>query len=160
MFWELVATLCAALGFAGVALSIKWFWKRAPRWLVPAAAALGVMAFQIYQEYTWYPYTVSNLPAEAVVVAELTETRFYRPWSYVKPQVSRFIAADTANVRENSAYPQWRKVSLYFFERGQPAHTLVAQIDCATRLQADDNGDKLVWGKMPYTEKLVSAICS
>lgn len=159
MFWELVATLCAALGFAGVALSIKWFWKRAPRWLVPAAAALGVMVFQVYHEYTWYPHTVSRLPPEAAVVAESTETRFYRPWSYFKPQVSRFIAADTANVRQNSAYPQWRKTSLYFFERGQPAHTLAVQIDCGKRLQADDNGGEPVWGQTPYTEKLAAAVC-
>ncbi|WP_274572220.1 hypothetical protein [Neisseria leonii] len=160
MFWELVATVSAALGFAGVALSVKWFWKRAPRWLVPVSAALGVMVFQVYQEYTWYSHTASRLPAGAEVVAESKETRFYRPWSYIKPQVSRFIAADTGNIVPNHTYPHWKKVTLYFFERGQPAHSLPVLVDCADGVQADAAGSAPVWGKTAYTGKLVGVVCT
>ena len=41
MLWELIATIVAGLGAAGIALAIRFISrKKAPRWLVPAFAGL------------------------------------------------------------------------------------------------------------------------
>ncbi len=67
MLFEFIATMAAAFGMAGLALIIthlsKLAGKRAPKWLVPLFAAIGIFTFQIHQEYNWYSQQVSTLPA-------------------------------------------------------------------------------------------------
>ena len=63
-------------GAAGIMMMIRLFIKKLPKWLVPAAAGLGMIGFQVYSEYTWFSHTRSLLPESAVVVAEVRKTRF------------------------------------------------------------------------------------
>ena len=168
MIWEFVATISAGLGAAGIMMMIRLFVKKLPKWLVPAAAGLGMIGFQVYSEYTWFDHTRSLLPASAMVVAEVPESTFYKPWSYVKPQVLKFVAIDstkTASVGENG---QVLQTNLYFFERRMSAQTWPILINCQTRLQANapqqNNGEPLsidadAWSKTDYSEKIAQAIC-
>lgn len=136
--------------------------KKLPKWLVPAGAGLGMLLFQIYSEYTWYGHTRS-LPAETVVVAEIAETAPYKPWSYLKPQVLRFVAVDTAKLLDAGGGKV--QANLYFFERRMSANTWPVWIDCEKRLQANVTGTKNgvpsagKWGKTEYTEKIAGAVC-
>lgn len=164
MIWEFLAIASAGLGAAGVMMILRLFAKRLPKWLVPAAAGLGMIGFQVYSEYNWYPHTRSLLPESAVVVAEVPHTAFYKPWSYVAPQILKFVAVDTAKTAPVGNDGRLLQTNLYFFERRMSAHTLPVLIDCQNRTQAydhggEDSGGKIEWGTTAYTDKLVDAVC-
>lgn len=66
MLYEFIATIAAGFGLAGIALIIthlsKLAGKRAPKWLIPLFAAIGIFGFQIQQEYSWFDQQVTQLP--------------------------------------------------------------------------------------------------
>lgn len=141
MLFEFIATIAAGFGLAGVALIIthlsKLAGKRAPKWLIPLFAAIGIFAFQIHQEYNWYGQQVSKLPEGVQVVKTAESTEWFRPWSYIKPQILRFIAADTANVATQVENPNMHLVNLYLFERRRSVQKVPQVIDCSAPARAD-----------------------
>lgn len=165
MIWEWIATLFAGLGAAGIILGLKLFIKKMPKWAVPAGAGLGMILFQVYSEYTWYGHTRSLLPQGTEIVAEIPETAFYKPWSYLKPQVLKFVAVDTAKTLPVNSDNQIIQANLYFFERRMSANTWPVLIDCGKKLQANvkhvENGipQPDSWSRTPYTEKIAEAVC-
>ena len=141
MLFEFIATIAAAFGMAGLALVIthisKLAGKRAPKWLTPLFAAIGIFAFQIHQEYNWYTQQVNLLPKGVNVVKTAQSTQWFRPWSYVKPQILRFIAADTGNASVQVDDPNMHLVNLYLFERRRSVQKILQVIDCETPARAD-----------------------
>ena len=127
MFWEILATIFSGFLLAGLVLPIRMFYKKAPKWIVPVAAGLGMIGFQVYSEYTWFDETKAKLPAGSIIVAEVPKSTWFRPWSYVKPQVLQFVVLDTANISTND---QIKSANLYFFERRSPAYPLGISVDC------------------------------
>ena len=141
MLFEFIATIAAAFGMAGLALIIthlsKLAGKRAPKWLIPLFAAVGMFAFQINQEYNWYPQQVAKLPEGVTVVKTAESTEWFRPWSYVKPHTLRFIAADSGNAVVQVDNPNIYLVNLYLFERRRSVQQVPQVIDCAAPARAD-----------------------
>lgn len=141
MLFEFIATIAAAFGMAGLALVIthlsKLSGKRAPKWLIPLFAAIGIFAFQIHQEYNWYDQQVSKLPKGVQVVKTAESTEWFRPWSYVKPQILRFIAADIGNASVQVDNPNMHLVNLYLFERRRSIQKIPQVIDCNAPARAD-----------------------
>ena len=141
MLFEFVATVAAAFGMAGLALIIahlsKLSGKRTPRWLVPLFAAIGIFGFQIHLEYNWYDQQVRQLPEGVEVIKTANSTAWFRPWSYVKPQILRFIAADTGHASIHADDPYMRLVNLYLFERRRRVQKILQVIDCAAPARAD-----------------------
>lgn len=163
MIWELFATAAAGFGAAGIMMMIRMFAKRLPKWWVPAAAGLGMLGFQIYSEYSWFDHTRSLLPPSAAVVAEVPKTAFYKPWSYLKPQVLQFVAVDSAKTEIIDKQIPVIQTNLYFFERRMSAHTLPVWINCRTRMLAlnlpQDGGQAIEWGKTEYSSQTAAAVC-
>ncbi|WP_416191033.1 hypothetical protein [Neisseria sp. CCUG12390] len=160
MLWELIATVSAGFGAAGIALIVRTVFKKLPKWMIPAAAGLGMIGFQVFSEYTWFEHTRSRLPSETAVVAEIPETAFYKPWSYIRPQVLKFVAVDTANIETVDKERNIRRANLYFFERRMSAQTLPVWIDCGNGLQTDiADPSAQVWGKTEHTANIVAAVC-
>ena len=141
MIFEFIATIAAAFGMAGLALIIthlsKLAGKRAPRWLIPLFAAIGMFAFQINQEYSWYGQQVQKLPEGVEVVKTAKSTEWFRPWSYAKPQILRFIAADTGNASVQVDNPDVYLFNLYLFERRRSVEIVPQVIDCSIPARAD-----------------------
>lgn len=141
MLFEFIATIAAGFGMAGLALIIthlsKLAGKRAPKWLIPLFGAMGIFGFQIHQEYDWYPQQVSQLPEGVTVVKTAESKEWFRPWSYIKPQTLRFIAADTGNATANIAEKNIYLVNLYLFERRRSVQKIPQVIDCAAPARAD-----------------------
>ncbi|MBV0934033.1 hypothetical protein [Marinobacterium weihaiense] len=101
MIWNLVATVFAGLGAAGIALILRLLsGKKLPKWIIPVFAGLGMLAYQIYTEYTWYEFKRSQLPAGAEVVATETDSMIWRPWTYLKPMTVAFTVVDTGSVSD------------------------------------------------------------
>ena len=141
MIFEFIATIAAAFGMAGLALIIthlsKLAGKRAPKWLIPLFAAIGMFVFQINQEYNWYPQQVAKLPEGVTVVKTAESTEWFRPWSYIKPHTLRFIAADSGNAVVQVDNPNIYLVNLYLFERRRSVQKIPQVIDCTTPARAD-----------------------
>lgn len=141
MLFEFIATIAAAFGMAGLALVIthlsKLAGKRAPKWLIPLFAAIGIFGFQIHQEYHWFPQQVAKLPTGVTVIKTAESTEWFRPWSYVKPQILRFIAADNGNAVAQVENPDIYLVNLYLFERRRSVQQIPQVINCAAATRAD-----------------------
>jgi len=170
MLWEFIATIVAGLGAAGIALIIrKISQNKAPRYIVPIFAGLGMLAFQIQGEYSWYQHQASRLPEGVVVVKTVEETAVWRPWSYLYPQTLRFIAADVANMSANKVNPELKLVDLYFFARRSEARRVVQVIHCGQHARADfseqldlplDNSPVSdSWQKLSATDPLMLVVC-
>lgn len=138
MLWELVATVFAGLGAAGIALMLrKISGKKLPRYLVPVFAGLGMLGFQIHGEYNWYSHQVSLLPEGVVVVKAVEEQTSWRPWTFVKPQITRFMAVDVKNSAANSNNNDLVLANLYLFERRQAAINVKLVVHCKEQKRAN-----------------------
>ncbi len=130
MFWEILATVFCGFLLAGLVMPIRLFYKGTPKWLVPVAAGIGMIGFQVYSEYSWANNTITKLPDDSVVVATVPKKTWFRPWSYVKPQVFQFVVLDKSSIQISADNPALKKATLYFFERRAAAHPLGISIDC------------------------------
>lgn len=141
MLFEFIATIAAGFGLAGIALVIthlsKLAGKKAPKWLIPLFGAIGIFGFQISQEYSWFGEQVGQLPEGVHVVKKVEEGTWFRPWTYVKPQTLRFMAADSGHARANADNPDIYLVNLYLFERRRSVQQVPQVVDCAAPARAD-----------------------
>lgn len=160
MFWDIIAMVVAGFLFAGLAMPIKMFYKKSPKWLVPFMAGLGMMSYQVVSEYTWFGTTKAKLPEGSMVVATVPSTTWFRPWSYVKPQVFQFVVLDKANAKP--FLDDIIKAEVYFFERRLPAQKLDTLFDCTSGLQTyvfNHDMTKLNWQKLDYTDEALKLVC-
>lgn len=160
MFWDISAMIVAAFLFAGLAMPIKIFYKKTPKWFIPFMAGLGMMSYQVFSEYTWFDNTKSKLPEGSVVVASVPTTTWFRPWSYIKPQIFQFVVLDTANV--TAIDEKTKQAQVYFFERQLPAQKLDVLFDCQKDVQTyvvNNDLSRLNWEKLAYTDYALKLIC-
>lgn len=170
MFWELIATIVAGVAAAGVVMLLgKLLRGRLPKWLMPVAAGAAMIAMAIYNEYGWYPRTLATLP-EGLEVVETVESRsWYRPWTYLRPFVVRFVAVDRATLRTHEAQPDYRLADVYLFGRWAPIHRLPVLGDCAgwrraaltdgITFEADGDVTGADWADVVEDDAIVTALC-
>lgn len=138
MFFELIGTVAAGVATALLVWAINRTLKgRLPSWLVPVAAGAAMLAATISSEYSWFSRTQSNMPEGFVVAETVEEIKFYRPWTYVKPFVSRFIAVDQLTARTHPDHPDQRIVDLVIYGRWARTAKIPALFDCAAHARAD-----------------------
>jgi hypothetical protein len=119
MFWTFVATIFAGLGAAGIALGIRAITaQKAPKWIIPAFAGAGMLAFLIYGDYTWYDLKRSQLPPEAEIVGTESDAQLLRPWTYLAPYVTAFSIVDTESLARDTGNPDVVRFTLYRFHQG------------------------------------------
>lgn len=166
MIWELIATIFAGVGGAGIALLLRKLTRQnAPKWLVPAFAGMAMLGFQIQGEYGWYEHQASLLPEGVVVVKAVEEKAPWRPWSYIFPQTMRFIAVDVANSARNTVNPDLVLADLYFFERRSLAKRVPQVIDCHLGARSDflkaneDSVDQPKWHSLKANDPLLTTLC-
>lgn len=97
--------------------------KRLPRWIVPAAAGLGILGYQIYMEYSWYERTRARLPAQTVVTEVRQTPAFWRPWTFVVPINMGFSVVDSSKIQLAQADGERiARFRLYSFEQAFVDH--------------------------------------
>ncbi len=165
MFLELIATFAAGLGAAGVVLLLNMATRgRLPRWAMPVAAGAAMIGVGISNEYGWGGRTAAQLPEGVVVIETVTESDWYRPWSFVVPMTTRLAALDTASTRTNPAAPDLRLADLYLFARWRPAAMIPQLIDCAGASRADVTdaalADPAAADWRPANAALIDAACA
>lgn len=138
MFFELIGTIVAGIAAGLIVWAINRTLKgRLPSWLVPVAAGVAMLLATISSEYSWFSRAQSNMPEGFVVAETVQEQKFYRPWTYAKPFVSRFIAVDQASTRRHPSHPEQRLVDLVIYGRWARTAKIPALFDCAANARAD-----------------------
>ena len=160
MIYEFIATITAGFGMAGIALIIrhisKLLGKTTPKWLIPVFAGIGMLGFQIYQEYYWYDQQSANLPEQVEVIKTFEESTWLRPWSYVKPQIVRFAAIDKNSIEINQQNTNLRKVNVYLFERRISTKIVPQVVDCSQAIDINANKD----AQKAAQASLLQAVCT
>lgn len=170
MIFELIATVVAGFGGAGIALLLnKVLGGRLPRWLTPVAAGLAMLAATIANEYGWYDRTAASLPEGFEIAATVENRAFFRPWAHVFPFVTRFLAIDTASMRTHDALPGQKMVEVYAFGRWTQPQRQRIMVDCTEGRRADITAQSgfesdgriagLVWRETGHDDPLVKTAC-
>ncbi len=138
MLLEFIATIALGLGIAGLVMALNLLLgRRLPRWIVPAAAGLGMILFLVYLEYSWADRAADQLPEGVVVTSKSSQSMWYRPWTYVSPLSLRMIAVDTRRTRTHPDRPELVMTTVVLFERWMPTREIPAVFDCRNRRRAD-----------------------
>lgn len=138
MLLELIATFTVGFGVAGISLlAIRLSGRRLPRWMTPASAGLAMIAFTIWSEYHWFTRTTEALPEQIIVTSANEASQPYRPWTYLFPQVNRFVAMDTTSLKTNPKFPDQVMVNLLLMARWAPGVEVPVLFDCAGGRRAD-----------------------
>lgn len=166
MIWDLIATIVCGLGAAGIALGIRALsGNRAPRWLIPVFAGLGMMGYQIHIEYIWFDHKASMLPEEAIVVSTEKNSAPWRPWSYVYPQVTAFTVLDTSSIRQDRSNENVMQFYMYRFEKliSDPVTDQVYLLNCDSNelLPLDESRDPVIKSlrRLPGSNPIVEEVC-
>ena len=138
MFFELIGTLVAGVAAAILVWALNRPLKgRLPKWLAPVAAGGAMLYATISSEYGWFARTTAVLPNGMVVADAIEERAIYRPWTYAKPYVTRFVAVDLASVQTHENHPNQRIVDLVFYGRWSRTAVVPMLFDCAAKATAD-----------------------
>ncbi|MBE3637127.1 hypothetical protein [Mangrovicoccus algicola] len=171
MFLELIATVFAGIGAAGLVMALNWTTgRRLPRWLMPVGAGAAMIAMTLWSEYNWYDRTVAGLP-EGIEVAEVSEARqIYRPWTYALPYVDRFLAVDVGGMQSNPARPGEHIANIYLMGRWQPVKSFPVAVDCGglrraalmdeARFGEDGAVEGAAWTQVSAGDPVLSAACA
>lgn len=170
MFVELIATVFAGIGCAGIVMLLNMLsGRRLPKWLMPVAAGAGMIGMTISNEYTWFGRTAERLPDGVEIALTVDEQSWLRPWTQLRPYTKRFVAVDVAGLRRNAAQPDQRLVDLYFFGRWSPVNLTPMLLDCAgarsavlidgAEFAADGAVSDADWQAMPAGDPILALVC-
>jgi hypothetical protein len=138
MFFTLISTFVLGFAVAGlVMLANRLAGGRLPRWSMPAAAGIAMLAYTIWTEYDWHPRMIRGLPAGLEVVQTYETSNVLQPWTLVKPRVNRLVALDRPSIQTNGNDPRYRKASLYLFARFDQPRELRQIYDCEANRRID-----------------------
>ena len=161
-----------AIGFAAagfVLLAFRLRGKKPPRYLIPLAAGLSMVGYALWSEYSWASRTIAGLPDHVTVVKRIPSSAPWKPWTYIFPQVDRFIAVDSAEIRRNDRLPGLVLAEVILVARLEPAVTTRQLFDCPQARRADviasddftDEGLPLNpdWVALELDDDLYKAVC-
>lgn len=148
MLLEFIATITAGAGAAGFILALQKLTRITfPKWAMPAAAGAAMLAFAIWSDYSWYARTVEGLGEGKVVATTIEKRQLWRPWTYLAPVTTRFIALDKDGAKVDGGTVV---TDMYLMARRGDAAIVPTAFDCLLGRRADLAGLK----KAPITEML------
>lgn len=170
MIFELIGTFVAGAAAALLFWAINRTLKgRLPGWMMPVSAGAAMLIATISSEYGWFSRTEASMPEGMIVAQAIEEQVFYRPWTYAKPFVSRFVAVDRATMRTHPKQPDQRIVDLVFYGRWTRTAKVPVLFDCAGGKRADiadgiefgEDGAVLnaQWVDVPASDPVLKAAC-
>ncbi|MBA5777184.1 hypothetical protein H2509_08600 [Stappia sp. F7233] len=171
MLLGLVGTLVLGIAVVGCLMFLnKLTGKRLPRWIFPAGAALGMLTFHIWNEYTWFDRTAADLPAHVAVAETYTTSTVIQPWTLVFPRINRYAAVDLSTVKTNDKAPGYRLAEVYLVTRFTPTAATQQIFDCPGGRRAflgrsdtfgeDGLPEGAAWESLDKTDPMLSKVCS
>lgn len=138
MIWDLMASISAGFVAGGIFLFLRRVVRLPlPSWAVPAAAGATMVLYAVWSEYSWFGRVSQTLPESVVIAMKNESSAPWRPWSYVRPMTTRFVAFDRAALRTHDAAPGQKLATLMLVGRWEPLRTVPVLYDCAGARRAD-----------------------
>jgi len=170
MILEFIAALTSGIALMGVLMLVdRLTGQRMGRWVFPAAVGLGMLAYSVWSEYSW----ASRVIAPDGHYVEVTRNQsgvWYRPWTYLWPQVNRIIALDRRFQRTHPDQPHLVQIRVVRLERWLPESAFLAVFDCdegalapmvdGVELMADGTVAGADWVPMPADDPMLRGACA
>lgn len=138
MIYHLLITILVGIAAAGaVMLARQLSGRRVATYLVPVAAGLAMLTYNVWHEYTWFDRTVARLPNSIEVLKSDASASLFRPWTHVVPNTSRMLLLDTSRTLRNAATPDLVMVALVEAERLKSTQKRRLLYDCASKRASD-----------------------
>ena len=170
MILEFIAALTSGVALMGVLIIVnRLTGRRMGSWVFPAAVGLGMLAYSVWSEYSWASRAI--LPGSPYVeVSRSHNSVWYRPWTYLWPQVNRIIALDRRHERTHPDQPQLVQARVVRMERWIPESAFIAVFDCdagalapliaGVELMPDGTLEGAEWVPMPADDPIVRGACA
>lgn len=159
MLLEFIATISAGVGAAGLVLLMQKLSGGAfPKWLMPAAAGLAMIAFSIWSDYSWAGRAQEGLGPDKVVATTVDKKQIWRPWTYLAPVTTQFIALDKADAKVDGAIVQ---TDMYLIARRAESAIVPMSFDCQNARRSDVTGDLSTadWVDMDQNDPILRTAC-
>jgi hypothetical protein len=138
MLIDMIATVSAGVGVAGLYLLLrKLMGGHLPKWVLPATIGAGMLGYAVWSEYSWYPRVTAALPDAVEIILVPEDTSPFRPWTYIFPLSTRFMALDGTTLQTSAENPAFRQAELMFVTRWMPTQRVPIAFDCAGGRHAD-----------------------
>ncbi|MDH3264778.1 MAG: hypothetical protein OEM24_12365 [Paracoccaceae bacterium] len=171
MFLDFIATAAAAFAAAGIVLFLVRVLRiRLPKWILPVGAGAAMLGYAIWSEHSWFPRVTAALPPATEVAWNNEETSWWRPWTYLVPLTTRFIAVNKGSIKTHEAAPGQRLAEVLLIARWQGTITVPVLFDCEGARRADLLGgaefgpDGAVvgaeWHQLPADDPVLFVACS
>lgn len=138
----LLGAIAAGFAGAGVILAANLvLGGRLPKWTMAVAAGAAMLGMTLYLEYDWFDRRSAQLPETVEVVWQNGARQIWRPWTYVFPLTTRFIAIDMDNVGTHPEQAGLRLTDILFVQRWTRDRLVKAMVDCDTGQSAQVRDD-------------------
>jgi hypothetical protein len=170
MLIDLMVLVAAAFCGGGVALIARHLSRwRLPKWIVPVAAGAAMLTATVAREYSWYGEQLAALGDQVTVVSAPAERVFYRPWTFVVPLTSRFIAVDGKQEVQSETVPGLKVAMVVVEQRWARKQAFQVAVDCTAGRRAellegaeiapDGSLSGTTWLDVGLADPLVAAAC-
>lgn len=163
-----IGIFAACLAFI-VRHSLKRRGRSLARWVMPAAIGASMIAYSVWNEYTWFERIRSSLPDSVAIVGKGERSVFWAPWTLVAPVTVRFIALDTRTRVESEQRAGLVLTELLLVERWSPTRRAAVAFDCNRSMRADLGGSARIapdgtleggqWRSMSAGDPVLMAAC-
>ncbi|MCC9620280.1 hypothetical protein LPB41_01140 [Thalassospira sp. MA62] len=171
MYVFIFTTVVVGFASAGVVMVLfRLLGRKAPKYLIPLVAALGMFGYMIWDEYTWFDRYAARLPDNITVIQMFQDETAFAPWTLVVAPTSRFTAIDRNKLVTNPDNPDQKQVTTLLLKKGGETLALTHLIDCAQarrgyitpQTELDDNGFPIgmtEWFSLDASDPLRMAVC-
>ncbi len=138
MLIDFIAMACVGAAMAGIFLALRKILKeRLPKWALPAVIGAGMLSYSVWSEYSWYSRVAAALPEQVTILAAPRDTSPMRPWTYIAPPITRFMALDGTVLRTSTENATIKQGEIMLVQRWHKTNRVAVGFDCAQWRHAD-----------------------
>ena len=142
MIITILGAAVLAIAVAGaILLGFRLAGRKPPPGTLPLAAGVALIAFFVWNDYTWYRRTSAQLPDHIQVARTYPSSHMLQPWTYLVPHIARFSAVDTGSLKRNDSAPGYVLARIFLAERYVPTIEAWQIYDCNGGRSADVGKD-------------------
>lgn len=168
---EFIGAFVAAIGMVGVMLFVNRVLLRGffGRWIYPAAAGAGLLAFTLWAEYSWPARALAVQPGLRLATANEVSL-LYRPWTLIWPQSTRIVAVSSVTTLTHPEQPDLVLTQVVLLSRWEALRAFPMVFDCARNagaelapgvsLNADGTLEGAGWSMLEADDAVLRTACA
>lgn len=169
--FEIISLAAVAFAVWGLVLALfrLVLRRRPPKYVAPLVIGLSLIAFVIWNDYSWQSRTADALPPQAVVVERFTKSVAWQPWTLLVPRVDALVVVDKDRIRLNDKLPGFPMAEIALIRRYAETLTANHLVDCAglrhtvvgAGTELDERGlpRNTTWESLPAGSGITAAVC-